>query len=135
MLIKQNGVNIELYDGIQSLPIKRFQKFNKYLMMSIDIGNSFEDYDSKLRKARQFVASEMYSDALQELENQRQTVMNSYNEFFPTGFAFAVLVKKIGEKEYNDISPTGLQLVIDKLDEIGYEVGEVFKKASEVKKK
>lgn len=135
MIFKFKGHEIELYDSIQNLPILRFQKFNKYQLMNSDIGNTFEDYDARLSKVLAFLGKGMTLEAIQELENQRQTVYNAYNEFSPILKAFAVMVKRVDEKEYTTYAPDDLQRILEHLNDIGYDIETSFKHLREVKKK
>ena len=135
MIIYVNDHRIELYDNSQNLPILRFQKFNKYMMIANEVGNTFEDYDTRTAKALQFLQKEMVPEAIQELNNRRQAVFNAYNEFSPKGKAFAVLVKKIDDKRYEGISPNELDEVLKHLDRIGLGYLDSMKAISEVKKK
>jgi hypothetical protein len=64
MIIKHKGHTIELFDNTQNLPILRFQKFNKYIMLSNEIGNSFEDYDQRTAQALRFLQKEMIPEAI-----------------------------------------------------------------------
>ena len=85
MVYKFKNHEIEIYDSIQNLPVLRFQKFNKYQMIASEIGNDFADYDKRTEKALAFLHKNMVQEAIQELNNRRQTVFNAYNEFTPIG--------------------------------------------------
>jgi len=134
MIIYVNEHRIELFDNTQNLPILRFQKFNKYMMIANEIGNTFHDYDARTAKALQFLQKEMVPEAMQELNNRRQAVFNAYNEFSPKGKAFAVLVKKIDDKRYDGISPDELDEVLKHLDKIGLGYLDSLEAVEKVKK-
>lgn len=135
MIYKHKGHEIELYDSIHNLRILRFQRFNKYQMIASEIGNTFEDYDERTKKVLNFMNKKMYVEAIQELENRRQTVFNAYNEFTPIGKSFAILVKRIDDVRYNDFSPDDLDRCLIHLNRIGVDYETLTKKLSEVKKK
>jgi len=126
---------IEVYDSVQNLPIKRFQKFNKYQMIAAEIGNSFSDYDARTAKTLEFLKKDMVKEAIQELENRRQTVFNAMNEFTPFGRSFAVLIKRIDEVNYIGYTPDDLDRILIHLEEIGFDVETAVDKLVEVKKK
>ncbi len=126
---------IELFDSVHNLPVLRFQRFNKYQMQASEIGNTFADYDQRTVKIIQFLQKEMIKEAIQELENRRQTVFNAFNEFTPIGKSFSVLVKKIDDVEYHDFSPDNLNRCIEHLERIGLSNEEAMNKLNEVKKK
>jgi hypothetical protein len=132
---KFDGHEVELFDSIHNLPILRMQRYNKYLMQASDIGNTLEDYDEKTLKAVQFLKKGMMTEAIQEFENRRQCVFNALNEFSPQGKAFAVLVKRIDDKEYKDFSPDALDKCLEHLDKIGLGNATSIEKLKEVKKK
>lgn len=129
------GHTIEVYDSAETMPMKRYQRFNKMLMIANEVGSDFTDFDLRSRKAIEFLKKEMYPQAINELENRRQQVYNSFMEYTPKGRAFAICVKSIDGVEYKDISKSGLDEICDKLDEIGYPYGRICNKADEVKKK
>lgn len=135
MIYKVGKHEVELYDSVHNLPILRFQRFNKYLMQSCDIGNTFEDFDTSTQKTVQFLKKKMLTEAINEMENRRQTVFNAFNEFTPMGKALAVLVKRINKEHFYDFSPNSLDRVLVKLDNIGFSYSEAIEKVNEVKKK
>lgn len=134
MLYKLGKHEIELYDSVHNLGVLRFQKFNKYLMQSIEVGNTFADFDRLTAKTIQFLEKEMYPEAIKQMENRRQSVFNAYNEFTPSGKALAILVKRINDRVFEDFSPDALDRILIRLDKIGFSYGEAIDKVSEVKK-
>lgn len=135
MIVNVKGHKIEVFDNVQSLPILRFQKFNKYWMIASEIGNTFEDYDNRTSKTLSFLQKGMIAEAMQELKNRRQLVFNAYNEFTPMGKAFAVMVKRIDDKYYNGTSPSELDEVLEHLDRIGLGYVKSMETLTQVKKK
>ena len=77
----------------------------------------------------------MRGEALKELGNFRQMVYNSFMEYSPRGLALALLVDKIDGEEMRDITATGLQKVLDRLEELGVTYSQASAKVEEVKKK
>ena len=126
---------IECYDSIQNLPVLRFQKFNKYQMIASEIGNDFSDYDRRTEKALAFLHKGMVKEGIQELNNRRQMVFNAFNEMSPTLHSFAILVKRIDKKIYEDYSPDDIDRIIKHLNEIGLTMNESLEKLKEIKKK
>lgn len=135
MELKINGHTIVLHDNTQNLPILKFQKLNKYMMISNEVGNTFEDYDARMAKALSFLQKDMVSEAIQELSNQRQMVFNAFNEYTPKGKAFAVLVKSIDGIEYKGTSPSDFDKVLEHLNDIGFGQADSVEKLLELKKK
>lgn len=135
MIYKHGKHEIELLDSIHNLPILRFQRFNKYQMIASEVGNTFADYDQRTQKALQYLQKGMVKEAIQELENRRQTVFNAYNDFTPYGKSFAVLVKRIDGEIYNDFSPDNIDRCLEHLERIGLGNKDAISKLVEVKKK
>lgn len=130
-----NNHRIEVYDSAKSLPILRFQLFNKYMMMASEVGSTFADYDARTARTLQFLQKNMVAEAIQELNNRRQAVFNAYNEYSPKGKAFAVMVKKIDDRTYEGTSPDELDEVLRHLDQIGLGHIDSMETLTEVKKK
>ncbi|AHK11384.1 tail assembly chaperone [Flavobacterium sp. phage 1/32] len=126
---------IIFYDSPENLPIKRFQRFNKYVLIDVEVGQSFEDYDQRTHKAVAFLRKDMKEEAIKELENRRQMVYNAFEEYSPKHYALALMVKSINGQVFTDITEKGLEEVLIKLDEIGYTQKELELDLSEVKKK
>lgn len=135
MKVKCGKHTVELYDSMHNLEIQRFQRFNKYQMNAIEIGNTFEDYDRRTAQAYKFLQKNMVAEAMQELNNRRQTVFNALNEYTPTGKALAILVRKIDDRVYTDYSSSSLDDILKRLDEIGFTYEMTINSVNDVKKK
>lgn len=135
MIIKVGKHEVELYDSVQNMGIIRLQKFNKYQMLAIEIGNSFQDYDKRTAKVYEFIKNDLKNEALQELNNRRQTVFNAYNEYTPTGRALAIIVKRIDNTEYTDYSASTLDEILQYLENIGFTYEMALEHIKSVKKK
>lgn len=133
--INIKGHKVEIYDTAERMTMKRYQRFNKFIMIDNEVGSEFKEFNSKLAKAIKFFKKGMKNEGVAELENWRQMVYNAFTEYSPKGMALALLVYKIDGKEYNDITSGGLQKVIDKLEEIGFTQETATNTVSEVKKK
>lgn len=107
------GKKVELYDAIEDLPIMRFHKYNKMLLVDAGIGSDLADFDKHIEKAIRYAHSKTPQLAAVELENLRQNVYFIQSEISPRYLAFAVLVKSIDGKPCNDLSDDGLQKIVD----------------------
>lgn len=134
MIVEIGKNKIELYDSIQNMGILRLQKFNKYQMIAAQVGNSFADYDKRTAETYRYLQSGMVPEAIQSLNNRRQLVFNSFEEYTPTGRAMAMLVKTINEREYKDFSPNALDEIVKRLEEVGFTYDHLLQSVSEVKK-
>lgn len=108
---------MEMYDAIDELPIVRFHKYQKLLLIDAGIGADISALDQRIEKARRFIADGKPDQAQKELENLRQSIYLIQNGINPRHRAFAVLVSKIDGREFNDISDDGLAKLLDKLND------------------
>jgi hypothetical protein len=118
--IKVGKHTVEFYDSPENLSIKRYQLFNKYLMIDNEVGSSIADYDKRMSKAVRFLKSDMKKEAIKELENNRQNVFNALSKYSPKNKALTVLVKSIDNREFKNVNSETLKEIEDKLDAIGF---------------
>lgn len=107
--VQIKGMNVELYNSIEDLPIMRFHKYNKMLLVDAGIGSDLSDLDLHIEKVIRYLNSQTPNMATVELENIRQNIYFIQSEVSPRHLAFAVLVKSINGKPRNDLSDDGLQ--------------------------
>lgn len=105
--------DVEIYDAIEDLPMQRFHKYNKMLLVDAGIGSDLADFDKHIEKAMIYCKSKTPELAIAELDNMRQNMYFIQSGISPRNLAFAVLVKSIDGKEYNDLSDDALQKVVD----------------------
>ena len=115
MEIKIGRNRIEFYDSAENLNIIRYQKLNKYLMLSNEVGSNFDDYDHRLKKTLQYLNNDMADKAKNEIQNSRQALYNIKQEFSPQLKAMAILVKRINNKTYESLDPAVLKEVENKV--------------------
>lgn len=113
---KVNKHTVEMYDSIDELPIQRFQKYNKYLLIDSGVGSDLQDVLNHIDRAKIYIKANPVMAAT-ELENLRQSIYLVREEMSPKHMAFAVLVNKIDDEEMNDISDAGLKKVLEILSE------------------
>lgn len=106
--VKIGKHTVEMYDAIDELPIVRFHKYQKFLLVDAGIGSDIAAFDQHIEKTRRFLMAGKTEQAQKELENLRQSVFLIQNGISPQHRAFAVLVTKIDGRECNDISDDAL---------------------------
>ena len=106
---------VEYYDTIEELPIVRFHKYQKLLLIDAGIGSDIAAFDQRIERMRRYLASNKPDKAQQELENMRQCVYMIQNGINPQHRAFAALVTKIDGQECNDLSDDALVAVTERL--------------------
>lgn len=100
---------VEIYDSIDELPIKRFHKFNKYLLVDAGVGSDINDINEKISKIIRYIDKADKNNAKIELENLRQSMYLVTQEMNLKHLAFMVLVKSIDGKEITDLSDEGIR--------------------------
>ena len=116
--VKIGKHTVEMYDTIDELPIVRFHKYQKLLLVDAGIGADITAFDQRLEKARRFLMADKIEQAQQELENIRQCVFLIQSGIMPRYRAFATLVTKIDGRECNDISDEALAKVTEMLSDV-----------------
>lgn len=123
------GQWVEMYTSIEDLPYKRFVQFNTYVAIDAGTGSSLEDFDQRMSRvySKQALAKQSLADggtsaaeryikeAIQELQNVRQSYQFVMQSLSPKMLSFACLVHSINGTICSDLSADGLQRVVDKL--------------------
>lgn len=113
-----NNKVLEVYDSIDELPIVRFQKYNKYLLIDAGIGSDIDAIDDHVIKIAKLIKSNDSQKAIQELINMRQNLFMINSEISPKYLAFAALIHKVDKEEVKDLSDDGLKEVLTKINKI-----------------
>jgi hypothetical protein len=113
---KIKGLKVKMYDSIDELPIVRFHKYNKFMLIDSGIGSDLTDIDTHVTKISKFISSDDKKNAVIELENMRQLLYMITEELSPKHLAFATLVHSINGNHITDISDDGLKKVIERLN-------------------
>ena len=109
---------VEMYDTIDELPIVRFHKYQKLLLIDSGVGSDIAAFDQRTEKMRRYLMDGKTEKAQQELENLRQSVFMIQNEISPKNRAFAVLVAKIDGRECNDLTDDALLRITAELNDV-----------------
>ena len=132
---KEGKHTVVIFDSAHDLTPRRYQKYNKHVMIAAGVGESLEDYNNRQAKAIGYIRSEDKKSALIELTNQQQCVFNALEEYSPLNMAFAVIVHSIDGKVFKSYDENTLDKIIDKLDEVGLTKAMIMEALREVKKK
>lgn len=124
---------LDLYDAIDDMPIGRFHRFNRCLMVDAGIGGDIAAVDAHLSKAVAFMKAERTDDAVRELENMRQGIWLVQNGISPKFSAFASLVAAVDGKSTEGWSDSELDALSERLKDIPFKV--LSSELGEVKKK
>ena len=124
---------VRLYDSIDDLPMERFHRYNKMLLIDAGLGSDISAMDAHVEKVVRFMRGGDVDSAAKELENLRQTVYLVQTEQSPRNLSFACLVAEVDGKDCNDLSEDGLEKVRLLLNDAPR--GEVAETMSAAKKK
>lgn len=106
-----------MYDAIDELPIVRFHKYQKLLLIDAGVGADITAFDQRIEKTRRFLMDGKPEKAQQELENLRQSVYLIQSGINPKHRAFAALVTKLDGVECNEISDDALARITEALSD------------------
>lgn len=131
--VKLGKHSVTLYDSIDELPIVRFHKYSKMLLVDAGVGSDIGDFDAHIERAVRYIRNGNNEDAAKELENLRQNVFFILQEQSVKDLSFACLVAEIDGKPCEDLSEQGLSEVIRTLG--GVPRKELASSLDEAKKK
>lgn len=124
---------VMLYESIEELPMVRFHKYNKMLLMDAGLGSDMSSFDAHIEKVVRYIRNGNTEDAAKEMENLRQNVYIMQTEQSPRNLSFACLVAQLDGEPCGDLSDEGLERVRARLNDAKKkDITSVF---SEVKKK
>lgn len=115
--IKIGTMNVELFDAIEELPIARFHKFNKMILVDSGIGSDLSDFDNHIERAIRFCKVNPEATAT-ELQNLRQNVYFIQSGISPKMMAFCVLVKSTDGEPFDDISDDSLKALQKRFEDM-----------------
>lgn len=115
--IRIGAHTVKVYDGIEDLPILRYHKFNKCLLVDAGIGADIAAVDRHLFKAHTYINANKADLARLELENMRQNINFIINNITPKTLAFAALVAEIDGQPQTDVTDAAIQNVAKMLQD------------------
>lgn len=114
------GKKIQLYDSIDEMPIVNFQKYNKCVLIDSGLGSDIDSIDNHIVDIAKYVKNGDTKNALQELQNMRQTMHMIVSGVSPKNLAFAALIYSIDGVEQKNLSDEHLQEIMNKLNELPF---------------
>jgi len=108
--VKIGKHKVELYDSIDELPIVRFHKFNKYVLVDCGIGSDMSDVDTHFEKILRYSAKKDFENLQKEIQNLRENLYFVLTELNPKTRSFCCLVKSIDGKDVGN-SDSGIESV------------------------
>jgi len=114
--IKIGRKTVEFYDAIDELPIRRYHKFNKYMLVDSGIGSDLNDINDHIAKIKRFIGKKDEKNAQLQLENLRTSLYMIANETNVRHLSFAILVKSINGKPVTDLSDENIERIAKSFD-------------------
>lgn len=109
------GHEVVIYDNIEDLPIRRFQKFNKMMLIDSGIGSDLTDYSRHIQRLMVYNTKGDREKIQIELQNLQQNLQFITSELSPRFMAFACLVQSIDGKPQT-IDDDNLKTIIETLN-------------------
>jgi len=109
---------VEFYNAIDELPIARFHKYQKYLLIDAGIGGDIQGFDTRIEKTRRYLMEGQTDNATKELANMRQSINLILSGINPKHRAFATLVTKIDDKVYDVITDDTIAEIVETLSDV-----------------
>ena len=131
--VELNGHKVRLYDSIDDLPIVRFHRYNRMLLVDAGIGSDISDFDSHVERVVRYIRKNDLDSAAKEMDNLRQNVYMIMSGQDVRDLSFACLVASIDGEPQEDLSPDGLRKVTELLG--GATRREITEAYASVKKK
>lgn len=100
---------VQIFEAIDEMPVARFHRFNKMLLIDAGIGSDLSDSNKHIEKAMIYARQGDGDKAVQELENLRQLLFFAQAELSPRNLAFAALVLSVDGQPCDDLSDEGLR--------------------------
>lgn len=102
-----SGHIFEFYDSIDSLPIKQFHLYTKYMLIYSGIGDGIEGIDAHIGKIASYINTDP-KRAINELLNYRRCLYSIMTETDYRHKANMCLVKSVDNKEWTDYTEDGI---------------------------
>lgn len=115
---KINKHTVKFYDSIDELPMSRFHRYNKMLLVDAGVGSDLSDVDAHVDRAMVYLSKGDTANATQELQNLKQAMYFVAQGLSPRNIAFACLVTEIDGKEYSSLSDDSLLEVVETLGDV-----------------
>lgn len=104
---KINGHRFEFYDSIEDLPIVRFHKYSKYMLVASGIGDSIADVDEHIERIMKLIDFDT-AKAKRELLNMRHNIVTILSEQDIRHIGFMYFVYSVDGKVWEDFSDSGV---------------------------
>lgn len=116
--LKIGGKTLEIYDSIDELPIRRFHKFNKYMLVDSGIGSDLNSINDHIAKTKAYISKSDNKKAFTQLENLRQSLYLISQETSIKHLSFVALIKSVDGKDITDISDGNMKRILSEINTV-----------------
>ena len=116
--IKIGNDVIVLYEDIEELPVRNFQKFNKFILVDSGVGSDVAAINNRIARTSGFIKAKKEKEAYAELENLRKSMFLVAEEISPEHLSFTCLISKINGKSFEWKSDADLERTSKALGDI-----------------
>lgn len=109
MEIEVKGHRVTVYDSPEDMPIARFHKFNKYMLIDSGLGSDIGALDKHIGRLLELNSRGERDKLDTELRNLRQAMAMTLDGFDCKALALAVLVRAVDGIPRDDLSEEGLR--------------------------
>lgn len=121
---------MDLYKDINTMPIKVFMRFQKYVMIEQGLGSNVQDFSTHLAKLNEYIVNNRTENAIEEIKNVFNLFYNIVEKEQDVKlYAIASLVKgneNLGDEELKEFVNKNLLSKV---------VGEIYETYFDLKKK
>lgn len=128
-----DGHELELYDSIDEMPIRRYRQMNRYMLVDAGIGSDLSALDMRIARVVAYIKAGNRDAAATEMENMRQAVWNIQQGISPRHYAFASLVRAIDGRTVEGDTDSEVEALLERLR--GLPEGILERELGDVKKK
>lgn len=129
---KINGRKFELYDSIDEMPIKKFHKMNKMLLIDAAVGSDAEAVTERIGRILNYIDKDA-DKAKTELMNMNQTLFFIMSELNVRHKAFATMVHSVDGNVIYDMTDDRIDSIVDMIS--NEKVGVINRLIERIKKK
>ena len=108
-----------VYETIKELPVKRYNKFQSYLMLDSGIGSTMADVDRRFTNLDTFLSAGKLKEAAEERNNLHYAIYSNINGINYKSLSFGCMIHSFKGKPVTDLEESSLMELLNKLSDSG----------------